>query len=421
MTVDPAQYEDLSKLLDEVVNPRIGSAEDAEVVAELCEDLLIDEVTDVIVESRSPRLYIFGRSGAGKSSLINALANKEVAEVGAVKPTTVDAQKYEIQFPDHNAKWELVDSRGLFESAAADDGPAIDTIKKLKSDLERHNPDLLLHVMTPDQIRAGDDDFEVVRRLDNAVIGGLPPRIVCLNKVDNYMAAGGHWPPEQNTALTENIEDALKLVADILSLQGTQPYNYDAPVQGLVTGSREIIGVFPTYVKERPYWNLPTIIEFLCEHLPAEAILQFAQAQRRERIMRQLARKQTIAVAEGMNQLSTKLVVNPNKPVVIGLQEYLVVLIGSFAGEELSSETADKYITQTELTARNVFSTVSDIAKDIALSVSGRDNKNLCKQTYGIGRSAEVYFFDGEFIPAIEFESEWSEGMDIADIDGNPH
>lgn len=34
------------------------------------------EIEELVVESRPPVLYLMGRSGHGKSSLINALANK---------------------------------------------------------------------------------------------------------------------------------------------------------------------------------------------------------------------------------------------------------------------------------------------------------------------------------------------------------
>ncbi len=90
---------------------------------------------DLIDDSRPPRLYLFGRSGAGKSSLINALANKDAAEVGSVEPTTVESELYHISFPDRYASWDVVDSRGLFESVPPDGDVPADTVSLMKRDL----------------------------------------------------------------------------------------------------------------------------------------------------------------------------------------------------------------------------------------------------------------------------------------------
>jgi predicted GTPase len=114
----------------------------------------LDEIDEMINESRPPRLYVFGRSGAGKSSLINALANKDVAEVGDIEPTTVESQMYNISFNDRYATWDIVDSRGLFESISPDGDVPADTVEFMKQDLEEYRPDVLLHVMRWSRIYA---------------------------------------------------------------------------------------------------------------------------------------------------------------------------------------------------------------------------------------------------------------------------
>jgi len=58
------------------------------------------EIEKLVEERRPPVLYVMGRSGHGKSSLINALAGRKVAEVGDIKPQTVGADPYYILFPE---------------------------------------------------------------------------------------------------------------------------------------------------------------------------------------------------------------------------------------------------------------------------------------------------------------------------------
>jgi len=406
MAVNPDQYEDLSGLFNDLIDPSIGSKKDAETVVEYCEDLLIDEVTEILLESRSPRLYIFGRSGAGKSSLINALANRPVAEVGAFEPTTVSSETYEILFPDRNAKWEVVDSRGLFESVPADGGIPVETVEELEADLVEHNPDILLHIMTPEQVRAGKDDFHVVEKLDDSIIGGLPPRVMCLNKVDTFLTPGADWPPERNTTLQQQITEMLVLTTDILSISDYCEYDENEPARGRIYNLKEIIGVFPTYLKEEPYWNLTTLAELLCDYLPDEAVLQFAQAQRRERIMRRLARKQTIAVANAVNQIPRKLIVNPNVPIVTGFESYLIALIASFSGRELGADIVDEFIDTRSMSVRNMVSTTSRVALDTLTGVFKENVSYIRNNMYCAGRAAEVYFFDDEVVEPEEFMSE---------------
>jgi predicted GTPase len=404
MAVDPEQYKNLSQHLNEIIHPKLSAKADTEMLTEF-EELLIDEVSEIVIDSRPPRIYVFGRSGAGKSSLINALVNGDVADVGTVEPTTVQSDVYDFSFPDQNGDWEIVDSRGLFESIPADGDVPIETVDELEADLAHHNPDILLHVMTPGQVRAGENDFAAVKQLESSIVGGLPPRILCLNKVDLHLPPSGDWPPEQNQELTNDIVGTLELVADILSVSISRPFVDDSPVRGLLFDSEEIIGAFPTYVKEEPYWNLTTLIELLCEYLPTEALLQFAQSKRRERLMRQLARKQTEKTATAVGQLSPDVVADLTNPVITSYQRYLVALIGSFSGAELGAETIDEYFEAIDSLdgAASILATTLDRAVDISLSVLGTKMENLQAQTYGIGRSAEAYFFDDELIAPKEF------------------
>ena len=81
----------LSSLLDELALLCGKPADQLEFDATLLEELLVDEVSDIPGDEAPPRVCVVGRTGAGKSSLINTLAREMVAKVGTVKSTTDDA------------------------------------------------------------------------------------------------------------------------------------------------------------------------------------------------------------------------------------------------------------------------------------------------------------------------------------------
>nr|WP_240137533.1 hypothetical protein [Salinigranum salinum] len=85
---------------------------------------------------------------------------------------------------------------GLFESVPANEEVPGGTIEAIAQDIEEYHPDILIHVMTPGQARAGKHDFEAVERLEERIPGGLPPFLYCINQVDNWLPPGHGIEPE---------------------------------------------------------------------------------------------------------------------------------------------------------------------------------------------------------------------------------
>lgn len=402
-----SDQDDFAEILTEIVASELDSQTTSELTAEF-EELLIEDISESSMDSRPPRLYLVGRSGAGKSSLINAHADGEVADVGAVEPTTAEADLFRVSFPGQQIKWDLVDSRGLFESVPADGDMSIETVAEIEADLLRYTPDFLLHILTPGQARAGANEFEAVKQLNTSITGGLPPRIVCLNKIDMHLSPGDAWPPEHNPGLSRHVRETLQLVADIHEVSISRPLLDDAPYRGVLFDSTDIIGAIPTYLKEQPYWNLFALGDLLCEQLQAENLLHRARRQCRQRRNRRLARKQTAAIAASVSNLPRDVVVNPDSPVLASYHRYLVALVGWFAGAPLAAGTADEYfdaLSSLDSTASSLKDAVDGFT-DAVFSVTGTDMENLRAQTYGIGRSAEVYFFNDELVAPREFRED---------------
>ncbi len=121
-----------------------------------------------------PSIGVMGKSGAGKSSLCNAIFKGEVCAVSDVEACTREVQRLKIQFG--NRTLEIVDIPGVGESAERDDEYE-ELYRELLPDL-----DLVLWV-----IKADDRAFSADEHFYKKVLlpaGGREKVIFVLNQVD---------------------------------------------------------------------------------------------------------------------------------------------------------------------------------------------------------------------------------------------
>ena len=76
----------------------------------------IAEVRRTLLEPRAPALVLVGRRGSGKSSVVNALFGKKIAEVGHVKAQTGAGKWFD--YSSDLGALSILDTRGLQEGSA---------------------------------------------------------------------------------------------------------------------------------------------------------------------------------------------------------------------------------------------------------------------------------------------------------------
>jgi uncharacterized protein (DUF697 family)/GTP-binding protein EngB required for normal cell division len=371
----------------------------------------VADLRDMVVNARPPRLYLMGRSGHGKSSLINALANREVAVVGDVKPTTTKSEFHQITFADVHAAWEVIDSRGIFEATKPDGAPDGTAVQQVQADLLKHKPDIILHAVAARETRSMSEDIRVgkeIRTLLQRKLGVIPPTVIVLTQTDLVNPARD-WPPAPNSTKLKNIRTTVDYVTkDILGLKTCEALDPDEPAHGCtVTEDSFVKAVVPVAApRGEPFWNVELLSACIGALIPKEAQLDFFQAQQRKALLRQAAnsvvdRFSAIAGVVGASPIPIS-----DMAILTPLQLLMVAVIGGLSCRSLSVETTGEFLAASGATmaagfvlrvaAQQTVKMIPGLGSVVSGAVAATGTKTL-------GQSAVAYFFRGEVRRPAEF------------------
>lgn len=377
----------------------------------------LDEIRRLVTESRAPVLYLIGRSGHGKSSVINALAGKHVSDVGDIKPTTPESIPYLITFEDVYSSWQVIDSRGIFETTRPDGAPARDAVELLKEDVLRRKPDVIMHVISAPEIRNLSNDLRVFRELSKSLDeeGARTPTIIVLNKADT-LGNPRHWPPEQHAGKAALIGDALAYMADDVLACRSQSLDKNAALRGLKLDDDLYLGIIPVCAIPDEPWNLNTLSDFVGLQLPQNALLDYYQALRRKEQLRKISSeliKRFSIIASGVGAspiaFSDFLVLTP-------LQLLMISVIGGLSCRPVSRETATEYLSAAGinlLAAGGIRYMANQLLKLIPFAGWAAAGSIAGSSTYALGKAAEAYFFSGRTARPSDYQLEWKRVQEI--------
>ena len=370
----------------------------------------LGEIEELVSSARPPVFYLVGRSGHGKSSSLNALAGRQVAQPGDVRPTTLESELYTIPFEDSFATWRAIDSRGIFETTSPHGGPRADVVELLKKDIVEKKPDLILHVIAAKEVRNLANDFAAYREIGRALetsLGIVPPTLIVITNVD-ALGNPREWPPEHSPRKLGLIDESLRyLVNDVLAIDPT-PLDLNAPYKGVALAGKVHIGVVPVCTLENDLWNIETLRYFVGEHLPKSAILDFFQATRRKEQLRRLSQSITrrfasIAFGIGLSPVPVTDII-----ILSPLQLLLTAFIGGLSCRSFSRQTAMEFFTAAGLeipVGIGLRLLAQQLTKLVPLVGSLVSGAIAASGTYAIGKAAEVYFFTGEVVPSLRVKS----------------
>ena len=374
-------------------------------------DKYLDELLHLILEMRPPRIMVVGRCKSGKSSLINAICGRKVAEVSMIQPQTGQAQwkKYYNQY-DGREIIHILDTRGLQENKDPLEKDSAGTpLKSILNAVNQYPPDLILFLCKASDVNVGvKKDLEALDEVYQ-VIYKKYSRKICLIGVLTHcdqLVYGSKWEKLDDPAKLKLTEPSAKSLWNHLVLYK----NYKAHFERSIDIKNDVV---PTVTYAEYYegegaeidpefdgrWNIETLVKEMLKYLPIETTPSIARTSK----IKDFQRKQAISVVDICSALSGVISANPipgvSFPIIGAIQTIMVMSIGYLSGCDFSEETAANFIATagTGLGANWVLSTLSgEFAKLIPGVGSVISVANNTVATKAVGELAIKIFIDQE-------------------------
>ena len=377
----------------------------------------LKKLMDGIDSHRPPRIFLIGRTGVGKSSLINALCGSYVAKVSDTRSCTEHADVYQCKDGDR-VLMEILDTRGIAESEAINSEKSAEEM--LIDQINEFSPDVAIFMLN---CTHRDDVIEDVEFLKNLAasyskINNMRlPIVAVVNKSDEMAPSRFKDPIEYPQSKKDKIHEQVQYYKGIIIKNGLKIDNIIAVSSLIDWMTPDGMEVNVEDIENLPKHDIDNLqmafdgryqIEELLDILE-EAIQDFeAQAG-----LRMAARLNDVVkrVAKQLNTIfstiSGAVALTPipvsDIYILLVLQSVLVSLIASLSGRDISLDTAKEFILSlggvvgAGYTFRLIAQQGSKLINAVWPGVGSTVSSGIAAAgTAAIGRSAIMYYIDGK-------------------------
>ncbi|GKV69459.1 hypothetical protein NCCP2716_19570 [Sporosarcina sp. NCCP-2716] len=355
-----------------------------------------DELQNLLTglkDPRPPRFVLVGRTGVGKSSLVNAMSGRYLAEVSDIDIGTKEAGRYAYEADGHTF-FEVIDTRGIGESETFDT-QAEDSLKEVIRSFE---PDAVLFLQKATERGHIDKDIEVTKKIMKKAADGLP-LIAVITQVDELNPSRVKEPDLYPADKLRLIEEKAGQLKRLFANAGLEPAAI-LPVSSYIEWTTGEDGTRTIGFDGR--YGMEELIDFLEDSLDIRAAIHLSLSIRLNSVSERIALRFTKVFTALAGTVALSPLIATDIAVLLALQSILLMIIAYLSGRELDFKTAREVLVSlggigaTGFTLRMIAQQGSKFANLVVPGAGSAISASIASGgTFAIGKAAIAYFLSG--------------------------
>ena len=372
---------------------------------------VINSIVEDIQRRRPPRMVLIGRSGVGKSSLINAMFGSYLAVTSSVEVGTVEHEMFQYT-KDGKVLFEVIDTRGLKENIQDGVDSAEASMQKV---IEAVKPDAFL-LLTSGADRStlkedAEEMFALTRRLKSKT-----PIITVVTRVDELEPARMKDATQYSAQKKAHIEQKKQQVQKVLKHAGLK-HSIVVPVSSYIEWSNENPQHLSEEERERltiafdGRYNIDTLLEVIEENVAFNVALDVMINAEIDKAVEKIAETFVKRFSAASGLVGASPIPVADVFILLPIQMVEVSLIAYLSGNKIDGKAAREFITSLGavfifgFSLRFVAQQGSKMLNVIPGAGSAISGTVAYTGTYSIGKAAIAYYIKGKSLKEAKQEA----------------